>query len=85
MTQAAPPRESRYAWRGIDAQGVPRRGLLIAQDAEQLRAALKRDKIMLLELLNKGTARQQAVAAVDITLFSRQLSGLLHADLPQQL
>lgn len=75
-------RELRFAWRGIDASGAPRRGSLVAPNAAQAREVLKRDNVFALELVMRGTAPRPKAAHADVSLFTRQLASLLRAGLP---
>jgi type IV pilus assembly protein PilC len=75
-------RDLRFAWRGMDATGTPRRGLLVAQNAAQARKALKRDNILPLEVVVRGAAPRPKAAHSHVSLFTRQLASLLRAGLP---
>jgi type IV pilus assembly protein PilC len=75
-------KEQRFAWRAFDAQGVRRRGTVIAPDLSTARATLKQDALYAVEWITRGPAPQPAARAADVTLFTRQLSGLLRAGLP---
>jgi len=74
--------DTRYSWRGIDANGASKRGKMIAVDSAGARAALKRDGVTVLELTALGSAPPPKARAADVTLFTRQLAGLLRAGLP---
>jgi len=76
------PAEWRFAWHGIDASGVQRRGTLIAIDAATARHALKRERITLTALTRQRPAPDPRASAADVTRFTRQLSSLLRAGLP---
>ncbi|MGU7770850.1 type II secretion system F family protein [Burkholderia sp. MR1-5-21] len=82
MSAAAPPRETRFAWRGRRRDGTPRRGTVIAFDAAGARARLARNGITVLSLDARGTARPPNARGRDITRFTRQLASLLQAGLP---
>jgi type IV pilus assembly protein PilC len=77
-----PSRDLRFKWRGVEADGTQRRGTLVAPDAGAARAMLKRDNVVVLELAEHGTAPSPKARASDVTLFTRQLAGLLRAGLP---
>jgi type IV pilus assembly protein PilC len=81
MTSAADP-DTVYTWRGVDPDGEQRRGRLIAPDAAAARAALKREGLTVLELAARGAAPPPKASGADVTLFTRQLAGLLRAGLP---
>ena len=81
MTAAA-IQEQRFEWRAFDAQGVRRRGTVIAPDLSTARALLKQDALYAVEWTARGAAPQPKVRAADVTLFTRQLSSLLRAGLP---
>ncbi len=74
--------ELRFAWRGVDAAGTPHSGMLIAPDADAARAALKRDKLFVVELTMRGPAPRPQARAAEVTRFTRQLASLLRAGLP---
>lgn len=76
------PIDTRFKWRGVDADGVRKKGALIAPDATIARAALKRDNVFVVELTAHGPAPRPAARAAEITLFTRQLASLLRAGLP---
>lgn len=80
--QASQPSDTRFNWRGIDATGANKRGKTIAMDATTARAALKRNGVTVLELTGMGPAPPPKAKAADVTLFTRQLAGLLRAGLP---
>ncbi|SAL19285.1 type IV pilus assembly protein PilC [Caballeronia terrestris] len=74
--------DTRFAWRGVDANGAAKRGKTIAADATGARAALKREGWTVLELDAVGPAPPPKSSAADVTLFTRQLAGLLRSGLP---
>lgn len=80
MTRATA--DTRFEWRGVDANGAPKRGRTIAADPAAARAALKRNGWTVLELTALGNAPPPKATNADITLFTRQLAGLLRAGLP---
>ncbi|AJX30948.1 type II secretion system F family protein [Burkholderia oklahomensis] len=77
----ATPIEARYRWAGVTTDGARRRGTLIAVNASAARTALKRMGVTVLHLEARGTAPQPGARARDVTRFTRQLAGLLHAGL----
>ena len=74
--------DTRFGWRGVDANGADKRGKTIAADSAHARATLKRDGVTVLELTALGSAPPPKARAADVTLFTRQLAGLLRAGLP---
>lgn len=82
MNALAPPRETRFAWRGRLSDGRPCRGVAIAFDAHGARDALKRRGVTVLSLDERGAARPPRARARDVTRFTRQLASLLQAGLP---
>ncbi|CAH2800573.1 MAG: Type IV fimbrial assembly protein PilC [uncultured Caballeronia sp.] len=74
--------DMRFGWRGVDANGTNKRGNTIAADSTSARAALKRDGVTMLEITALGSAPPPKARATDVTLFTRQLAGLLRAGLP---
>lgn len=74
--------EQRFEWRAFNAQGVRRRGTVIAPDLSTARALLKQDALYAVEWTARGAAPRPKVRAADVTLFTRQLSSLLRAGLP---
>lgn len=77
-----PVGEMRFKWRGVDASGLSKNGVLIAPDAGAARAMLKRDALFIVELNASGPAPRPKASAADVTLFTRQLASLLRAGLP---
>ncbi|MBP0591905.1 type II secretion system F family protein [Paraburkholderia sp. LEh10] len=74
--------EQRFMWRAFDAQGVRRRGTVIAPDLSSARAMLKRDTLYAVEWSARGAAPRPNARTAEVTLFTRQLSSLLRAGLP---
>ncbi|UAW64307.1 type II secretion system F family protein [Mycoavidus sp. HKI] len=74
--------EFRFSWRGINATGGTKNGVLIATGIGAARAVLKQQRITAFKIINQGPAKPAVLRAADITTFSRQLAGLLHAGLP---
>lgn len=74
--------EFRFSWRGINATGGTKNGVLIATGIGAARALLKQQRITAFKIINQGPAKPAVLRAADITTFSRQLAGLLHAGLP---
>ncbi|AQG99629.1 type II secretion system protein [Burkholderia sp. KK1] len=74
--------EIRFAWRGMDAEGREKRGKIIAADAPAARATLRREGVIVVALETLGVAPPPKTKAAEVTLFTRQLAGLLHAGLP---
>ncbi len=72
----------RFAWRGVAADGAKKRGWLIAVDASAERIALRHEGVLVLELDALGHAPPPKASARDVTVFTRQLAGLLRAGLP---
>jgi type IV pilus assembly protein PilC len=81
-TQRPLASDTRFKWRGVDADGVRKTGALIAPDAAIARSQLKRDNLFIIELTAHGPAPRPTARAADITLFTRQLASLLRAGLP---
>ncbi|CCD29728.1 type IV fimbrial assembly protein pilC [Candidatus Glomeribacter gigasporarum BEG34] len=82
LSSAPEASDARFAWRGADAHGRLRRGVLVAAHAADVRAVLKRQRIVAIEIIRKGAARPGRVRSAEITLFSRQLANLLQAGIP---
>ncbi|WP_321787115.1 type II secretion system F family protein [Paraburkholderia sp. J94] len=78
----APTTDSRFAWRGLDAHGSPRRGSLIAFDAAAVRLKLKHERIAATAIVRRGPAPKPRANHADVTRFTRQLASLLRAGLP---
>ncbi|HEY1610379.1 MAG TPA: type II secretion system F family protein [Paraburkholderia sp.] len=74
--------EWRFAWRGIDAAGVAKRGTLISTDATSARVVLKRERITIVELTRRRAAPPPRANQADVTRVTRQLASLLRAGLP---
>lgn len=74
--------ELRFAWRGMDAEGRPKQGKIIAADALSARASLRREGVIVTGLEMLGAAPPPKAKTADVTVFTRQLAGLLRAGLP---
>ncbi|WP_162066356.1 type II secretion system F family protein [Burkholderia sp. THE68] len=74
--------EMRFAWRGLDAEGRQKHGKIIATDAVSARATLRREGVIVTWLEALGVAPPPKAKAGEVTLFTRQLAGLLRAGLP---
>lgn len=74
--------DTRFRWRGVDADGVRKNGTLIASDAGTARLILKREHVFIVELTAQGPAPRAKASAADVTRFTRQLASLLRAGLP---
>ncbi|SAK83601.1 type IV pilus assembly protein PilC [Caballeronia hypogeia] len=74
--------ELRFAWRGLTADGRHKRGKLIAIDTLAARASLRREGVIVTSLDTLGRAPPPKTNAARVTLFTRQLAGLLRAGLP---
>jgi type IV pilus assembly protein PilC len=81
-TQRPLASDTRFKWRGVDADGVRKTGALIAPDAAIARSQLKRDNLFIIELTAHGPAPRPTARAADIAIFTRQLASLLRAGLP---
>ncbi len=77
-----PRAEHRFDWRAFDAQGIRRRGTVIAPDLSTARAMLNENALYAVEWTRRGEARPPNARAADVTQFTRQLSSLLRAGLP---
>ncbi len=77
-----------YAWRGRNRFGDVVAGERIATSVEELRRALEREQITILEIKPKRPAitipflQRERVKLKDLSVFSRQLSVLIDAELP---
>ena len=60
--------DTRFGWRGIDANGADKRGKTIASDSTRARAALKRAGVTVLELTALGSAPPPNARAADVRL-----------------
>nr|WP_106856877.1 type II secretion system F family protein [Caballeronia novacaledonica] len=74
--------ELRFAWRGMDAEGRPKQGKIIATDTLSARNSLRREGVIVTTLDMLGAAPPPKAKAADVTVFTRQLAGLLRAGLP---
>jgi type IV pilus assembly protein PilC len=74
--------ERRFAWQGIELDGRRRRGVLVAVDAAAARARLRRRNVVVLALAERGKAPRPKASQREVTGFTRQLAGLLHAGVP---
>lgn len=73
--------ELRFAWRGVEPGGARRHGTLVAPSAAAARALLRREQIVVLDLVERGTARRPKASAREVIAFTRQLASLLRAGL----
>lgn len=74
--------EQRFAWRGVELDGTPCRGNIVAPHAALARATLRQRGILVGSLEERGQAAPPRATSRDITAFTRQLAGLLGAGLP---
>ncbi|MDR5803997.1 type II secretion system F family protein [Caballeronia sp. LZ001] len=74
--------DTRFAWRGVDADGRRRSGKTIAADAASARASLRSNGVIVIGLEALGRAPAPRTKGIEITVFTRQLAGLLRAGLP---
>ncbi|SAK93582.1 type IV pilus assembly protein PilC [Caballeronia temeraria] len=74
--------ELRFAWRGMDGEGRSKQGKIVATDALAARASLRREGVIVTTLDMLGAAPPPKTKTADVTIFTRQLAGLLRAGLP---
>ncbi|WP_250866030.1 type II secretion system F family protein [Caballeronia sp. INSB1] len=74
--------ELRFAWRGMDSEGRPKQGKIIAADALSARSSLRREGVIVTGLDMLGAAPPPKAKTTEVTVFTRQLAGLLRAGLP---
>jgi len=79
---AEPLREFKFAWHGVAANGKLQRGTVVAQNLAAAQRTLRDSNIVALRIEPRGRAPQPRLSAPQVTQFSRQLAGLLHAGLP---
>ena len=82
ITRRPASTDTRFRWRGVNADGSRKTGVLIAPDAATARTLLKRENVFLADLKTEGPAPRPKANAAEVTLFTRQLSSLLRAGLP---
>ena len=85
MSQSATPapfQDFKFAWQGVAADGGLQRGIVVARDIATAQRLLRNRKIIALRIAPRGHASMPRLRAQDVTQFSRQLAGLLHAGLP---
>jgi general secretion pathway protein F len=83
-----------FVWRGIDPRGRTVKGVLDADNPKSLRASLKRDGVLVTEVLEESAARTKKgrevdlgvllkrVTTLDIAMLTRQLATLLKSGIP---
>ena len=83
-----------YAWRGINASGKNVKGVRDADSPKALRAVLKRDGVMVTEVLERSEAAKKSareidlrkmfkrVSSMDIAISTQQLAVLLRSGIP---
>lgn len=74
-----------YAWRGINASGKSVKGVRDADSPKALRAALKRDGVMVTEVLERSEAARKNAREIDLRRFFRRVSSMDVAIATQQL
>ncbi len=74
-----------YAWRGINASGKSVKGVRDADSPKALRAALKRDGVMVTEVLERSEAAKKSAREIDLRRFFRRVSSMDIAIATQQL
>ncbi len=74
-----------YAWRGINASGKSVKGVRDADSPKALRAALKRDGVMVTEVLERSEAAKRNAREIDLRRFFRRVSSMDVAIATQQL
>ena len=83
-----------YVWKGLSPAGKATKGIRDADNPKALRALLRKDGILVTEVLEEGAARKKSsrevdfkklfrrVSASDIALTTRQLATLLKSGIP---
>ncbi len=76
-----------YSWQGIDQKGQPRSGLMQAENATQVREALRQQRIRTTRTRRHFNSPawlnfKHAPQPQDVTRLTRQLATLLHAGIP---
>jgi general secretion pathway protein F len=83
-----------FVWRGIDPRGRTVKGVLDADNPKALRASLKRDGVLVTEVLEESAARTKKgrevdlstlfkrVTTLDVAMMTRQLATLLKSGIP---
>jgi general secretion pathway protein F len=83
-----------YEWRGVDQLGRKAKGVRDADNPKALRALLRRDKILVTEILEESVAREKKAREVDfgrilrrlsaqeVAITTRQLATLLRSGIP---
>ncbi|MEM9067410.1 MAG: type II secretion system inner membrane protein GspF [Myxococcota bacterium] len=74
-----------YAWRGINASGKSVKGVRDADNPKALRAVLKRDGVLVTEVLERSEAAKKKAREVDLKRFFKRVSSLDIAIATQQL
>ncbi len=83
-----------FAWKGINASGRTVKGVRDAESPKMLRGLLKKDGVLVTEMLEESVARKKTarevdfkkyfrrVSALDVAVSTRQLATLLKAGIP---
>ena len=81
---AAAVKDIPYAWEGKDRKGNKVRGRLLAKNENEVRADLRRQSIVPVKIRKQQSLFRTggSVSALDIAIFSRQLSTMLAAGIP---
>ncbi len=81
---AAKAKDIPYSWEGKDRKGNKVRGRLLAKNENEVRADLRRQSIVPVKIKKQQSLFRTggSISAMDIAIFSRQLSTMLAAGIP---
>jgi len=72
----------RYYFQGLNLQGQPQHGVLLAENKQEVHQSLRSQGIVVTKVRASFLDRQAKLTLLDISLFSRQLANLIKANLP---
>ncbi len=84
MAQAAAVQQIPFSWEGVDKQGKPIKGKLVAASESAVRNQLRAKGVVPKKIRKQSTlfSKSSAITTSDIAIFSRQLATMLTAGIP---
>lgn len=84
MASTANTKTTLFEWEGKDKKGTKQRGLISSQNADLVKAKLRRQGIIAPKVKKKrgGGGRKQKITPADIAIFARQMTTMMGAGVP---
>lgn len=84
MASTANTKTILFEWEGKDKKGTKQRGLISSQNADLVKAKLRRQGIIAPKVKKKrgGGGRKQKITPADIAIFARQMTTMMGAGVP---